>query len=62
MKTKKFNKKLALSKQTIVNLGNYEMSNLNGGGPTTTEDLTGNPCIHCFSVCPVILSICICEH
>ena len=62
MKTKKVSKKLVLSKQTVVNLGNDEMSNLNGGGITTTLDLTGDPCVHCYSVCPVILSICICEH
>lgn len=60
MKTKKFSKKLVLSKQTIVNLGNDEMSNLKGG--KTTLDLTGDPCVHCISVWPVILSICICEH
>lgn len=32
MKTKTFNKKLSLSKQTISNLGNTEMNFINGGG------------------------------
>ena len=69
MKTKKFSKKLVLSKQTIVNLGNDEMKNLKVGDITyfptcdgKTCDLTGDPCVHCVSVWPVILSICICEH
>lgn len=71
MKTKKFGKKLVLSKQTIVNLGNGEMNELKGGDdpsghvPTCdgrTCDLTGDPCIHCYSVWPIVLSICICEH
>jgi hypothetical protein len=60
MKTKKFSKKLVLSKQTIVNLGNGEMNKLKAG--RTTVDLTGNPCVHCISVWPIILSICICQH
>jgi len=31
MKTKKFNKKLSLNKQTITNLGNDDMSRANAG-------------------------------
>lgn len=62
MKTKKFSKKLVLSKQTIVNLGNDEMNKLKGGKTVETCDLTGVYCAHCISVWPIILSICICEH
>jgi hypothetical protein len=71
MKTKKFKKKLVLSKQTIVNLDNEEMNKLKVGDQNTlvlptcggrTCDLTGDPCIQCFSVWPVVLSVCICEH
>jgi hypothetical protein len=71
MKTKKFKKKLVLSKQTIVNLDNEEMNKLKVGGQNTlmfptcggrTCSLTGDPCIQCFSERPVILSVCICEH
>lgn len=71
MKSKKFSKKLVLGKQTIVNLGNGEMNKLKVGGsntgcfPTcdgrTCDDLTGDPCIHCASVWPIVLSVCICE-
>lgn len=70
MKTKKINKKLVLSKQTIVNLRNGEMNELKGGSETscfiqtccgTTCD-TGDPCIQCMSVWPQVPSICICKH
>ena len=63
MKAKKFNKKLGLSKQTIVNLGNADMQELVGGRTVTcgTCDLTGVPCVQCISVWPVKLSVCICE-
>ena len=63
MKAKKFSRKLVLSKQTVVNLDNGEMNKFKGGqtaNPGATCDLTGNPCIQCVSVWPVILSICIC--
>ncbi len=71
MKTKKIDKKLVLSKQTIANLGNGKMNEIKGGKkpsgyfPTcggTTCDLTGDPCLHCISVWPQVPSICICEH
>ncbi len=66
MKTKKFSKKLALSKQTIANLGNGKMNMLKGGATGTCDtcgtcDLTGDPCVQCMSVWPLKLSVCICE-
>lgn len=54
MKKKAFSQKLSLNKKTIANLGNGEMSKLNGGGLYTDDDwscpytlcchCTGNPC------------------
>jgi len=35
MKTKKFDKKLALNKTTVANLNNAQMNDLKGGAPNT---------------------------
>ena len=55
MKTKKFNKKLSLNKQTITNLGNDDMSRANAGKDDEKTvsiifEITCNP--SCTS-CPV---------
>lgn len=42
MKTKKFNKKLELNKQTVADLRNDEMKNAKGGA--FTDDFTCNTC------------------
>jgi hypothetical protein len=63
MKSKKFSKKLALSKATIANLGNGEMNGLKGGEPCpTTIDITGNPCFRCITGRFGCISIEICEN
>jgi hypothetical protein len=50
MKTKKFDKKLALNKQTIANLGTKEMHAIAGGAETQTAAC--NTCIYtCMTVC-----------
>jgi natural product precursor len=46
MKTKKFDKKLALGKKTVANLNLKEMKVLKGGGFTDGELVT------CFETCP----------
>jgi natural product precursor len=57
MKIKKFNKKLALNKETIAHLDHHQMKNAAGGAVTVTGPctvmITGNPCedicatLHC---------------
>jgi natural product precursor len=54
MKTKKFNKKLALNKNTIANLGNQEMISVKGG--EFTDDTCGScyPQTFCMG-CPTLI-------
>ena len=40
MKPKKLNKKLNLSRETVVNLGKTELEGLKGGGVLTDDDYT----------------------
>jgi hypothetical protein len=51
MKTKKFNKKLALNKNTIANLGAKEMISVKGRGDTDNNCNSENPLTMC-AVCP----------
>lgn len=39
MKIKNFNKRLALNKNTIVNLNNDEMNGVHGGGPLSLNPI-----------------------
>jgi len=64
MRIKKFNKKLALNKETIVHLDNRQMKNAAGGevtktGPCTVK-ITGNPCedICATQYCPTSPIVC----
>lgn len=49
MKTKKFNKTLALNKMTIANLGDGEMNRIQGGVSTDFQSCDS----YCASICPV---------
>ncbi len=59
MKIKKFNKKLALNKETIAHLENHQMKKAAGGAVTVTCHctvwITGKPCENiCYTdvLCP----------
>jgi hypothetical protein len=58
MKTKKFEKKLALNKQTVSNLNKSQMNGINGAGPTT--NITCEFCdtvVSCEeTLCPICVS------
>lgn len=55
MKTKTFNKRLSLSKETVVNLGQTEIKEIKGGAVYETWEqtycivCTANTCIRCPS-------------
>lgn len=53
MKKEKFNKKLALNKLTIVNLGDGEMRQINGMGITDTCPPLPSWDSYCASICPI---------
>jgi hypothetical protein len=48
MKTKNFNKKLVLSKRTVVNLDDSQMDHLRGGIGTRTCTYAGEPTCTCY--------------
>ena len=56
MKIKKFNKKLALNKETIAHLDNHQMKNAAGGGVTVTCTctvwVTGE--VDCVNICDTL--------
>ena len=57
MKIKNFNKKLALNKQTIANLGSKEMQKIAGGEETVTRVCYS--CIEtCMTECPICTDLC----
>ena len=47
MKTKKFSRKLALNKETLVNLTDTQQSSVKGGAPLTSVDHIHN----CYTLC-----------
>ncbi len=51
MKTRKFDKKLALNKETVANLNKDEMKNAHGGKPFTRETLCPMTCYTCNIDC-----------
>lgn len=58
MKTKKINSKLVLKKETVADMGNYELNNVRGGGtgisgcicPTVNNPLC-QPTAPCSAIC-----------
>lgn len=52
MKTKKFNTKLVLNKETIADLGNNEMKDVYGGDDTNGDTVTGTYIwVFCSKIC-----------
>ena len=56
MKTKKFEKKLALNKKTVANLNNVQLSNVKGGGVIPSDP--GFACLPTFETCGTCAATC----